>query len=37
MLNKFILADGYVYKLTRRGMEFVQNIDNEAMKLRCRM
>lgn len=37
MLNKFILVDGYVYKLTRRGMEFVQNIDAEAMKLRYRM
>jgi len=36
MLNKFILVDGYVYKLTRRGMEFVQNIDHEAMKLRYR-
>jgi len=37
MLNKFILVDGYVYKLTRRGMEFVQNIETEAMKLRYRV
>ena len=34
--NGFILVDGRVYKLTQRGMEFLENIEIETMKMQWR-
>jgi len=36
-LNEFIVIDGYVYKVTRRGMEFLQNTETETLRLRWRL
>ena len=34
--NNFIIIDGYAYKLTRRGIAFLQNIETETMQLQWR-
>jgi len=35
--NHYIIIDGYTYKLTSRGMQFLQSFEAEAMKLQYRV
>jgi predicted transcriptional regulator len=35
--NGYVISEGRLYKLTGRGMEFLENIDTEAMKMQWRL